>query len=69
MQVLNFSRILRRPIPWQCGAVAAAALWLASASIGAALAAATTDPRAATTWTHAYAAYGSPKYPRGFDHF
>jgi len=70
MQVLNLSRIPRRPIPWQCGAVAAAALWLASASIGAALAAAsTTDPRAATTWTHAYAAYGSPKYPRGFDHF
>ncbi len=24
---------------------------------------------ASTGWTHGYAAYGEPKYPRGFDHF
>ena len=32
-----------------------------------------TPPDASTTtqatWTHAYAAFGTPKYPRGFDHF
>jgi len=31
----------------------------------AASAATSTDPR----WSHAYAAFGSPKYPRGFTHF
>ena len=26
-------------------------------------------PLPATGWVHAYAAFGEPKYPRGFDHF
>jgi microcin C transport system substrate-binding protein len=27
------------------------------------------NPAPATGWVHAYAAFGTPKYPRGFDHF
>ncbi|MGA0611860.1 extracellular solute-binding protein [Caldimonas sp. KR1-144] len=42
-------------------------LWAATA--GAATAPANDAATAAAPWVHAYSAYGTPKYPRGFDHF
>ena len=35
----------------------------------AAPAAAASATATAGQWVHAYAAFGEPKYPRGFDHF
>ena len=44
-------------------------LALCAAPPGLAAAAAAPATPAAGTWSHAYAAYGAPKYPRGFHHF
>jgi len=55
------------PKPLLAGArtlAAACALFVAAVA-----AAAPVEPSAAAPWAHAYAAYGVPKYPRGFDHF
>jgi peptide/nickel transport system substrate-binding protein/microcin C transport system substrate-binding protein len=39
------------------------------AAVGALAAPSGVPPAPAEPWTHAYAAFGQPKYPRGFDHF
>jgi len=54
---------------------ALAAGFAASVAVAAPVEAPADPPPAATpdailgVWTHAYAAFGQPKYPRGFDHF
>ncbi len=48
---------------------AACALFAAAAVTAAPVTAAPVEASAAAPWVHAYAAYGTPKYPRGFDHF
>jgi microcin C transport system substrate-binding protein len=73
-------RSLTRPLPWLLSAALVIALMAAPAPTRAAAPPATvTTPAAAPaasqatavvgTWTHAYAAFGQPKYPRGFSHF
>jgi peptide/nickel transport system substrate-binding protein/microcin C transport system substrate-binding protein len=54
----------RRALMLRAGWLGAAALGL-TARFGPARAADATP----AGWTHGYAAYGAPKYPRGFDHF
>ncbi|HWH84522.1 MAG TPA: extracellular solute-binding protein [Burkholderiaceae bacterium] len=59
--------------PWRAAARGVAAAWLCAAAISvlAAPPPAPADgvPAAATGWVHALAAFGAPKYARGFDHF
>ena len=70
-------RSLTPPLPWLLPAALVIALIAATFSAHSAtpVAAAPTAPAASTTpatagiWTHAYAAFGQPKYPRGFGHF
>ncbi len=50
-----------------CLALVAAAAFAAPPVAAPAPAASAAMP--ATNWVHAYAAFGEPKYPRGFDHF
>ena len=71
-------RSLTRPLPWLLPAALVIALIAATSSARSAKPA-TTAPASASapaassptagTWVHAYAAFGQPKYPRGFDHF
>ena len=73
-------RSLTRPLPWLLPAALVIALIAATSSLSAAPATpapAPADPPAASSsaaavlgvWTHAYAAYGQPKYARDFKHF
>lgn len=66
---------LPRLAPWRlgCGALACG-LVCACAAFAAPATPTPPAPSAATTpgapaWVHAYAAYGEPKYPKGFSHF
>ena len=75
----NSVRSLTRPLPWLLPAALVIALIAATSSAHSAAPA--TPPSAAApaasssaaavvgTWTHAYAAFGQPKYARGFEHF
>ena len=71
-------RSLTLPLPWLLPAALVIALIAATSSArsaAAATAALAATPAASSatavvgTWTHAYASFGLPKYPRGFDHF
>ena len=71
-------RSLTCPLPWLLPAALAIALMAATSSARSAKPAATAAASAsapaalspsASGWVHAYAAFGQPKYPRGFSHF
>ena len=71
-------RSLTCPLPWLLSAALAIALMAATSSARSAkpattAAASASAPAAlspsASGWVHAYAAFGQPKYPRGFSHF
>ena len=75
-------RSLTRPLHWLVPAALAIALIAATSSarsaklaIAASVPASAPAPAASSTaamvgtWTHAFAAFGQPKYPRGFSHF
>ena len=71
-------RSLTCPLPWLLPAALAIALMAATSSARSAkpattAAASASAPAAlspsASGWVHAYAAFGQPKYPRGFSHF
>ena len=51
------------------GAWASASSEASDSSEASASVASASAPAAGNGWVHAYAAFGAPKYPRGFDHF
>jgi microcin C transport system substrate-binding protein len=55
-------RLAAAALAWSCTALAVAAAAARATPVAAA-------PSAAPRWVHAYAAFGEPKYPRGYDHF
>ena len=59
-------RAAELPRWWLCGLVLGSASAWGTPAAGEAPAVA---PAAAPAWVHAYAAFGEPKYPKGFDHF
>lgn len=65
-----YSQALAKGRWWLVAVTATAAATSATGAFAANASAAAPAPAVAeAVWSHAYSAYGTPKYPRGFDHF
>ncbi len=61
--------VRRLAIAWALAAAAVSAHSAAPAAASVSMPASAATPAASAQWVHAYAVFGQPKYPSGFDHF